>query len=157
MAEGDNSLPDYDFVRLEDTATPAIGIAISGGGVRAAFYGVGALLYLVHSGLNKQVKLISSVSGGSIPNAVIAMNCDFQNEDRDRFDDLMSMMCNRLARKGVFFVTLLMVVLISGILWGVICTAAVWFIFSLVNLHTTAYMAIFLITLLIGAPFQAVS
>jgi NTE family protein len=43
-----------------------LGVALSGGGFRATVYGLGALLYLVDSGLNKQVTSISSVSGGSI-------------------------------------------------------------------------------------------
>src|SRR5689334_7417179 len=50
---------------------PRIGIAVSGGGYRAAAWGLGTLLYLVDAGLNGRVTTISSVSGGSIPNAVL--------------------------------------------------------------------------------------
>ncbi len=48
------------------------GIAISGGGHRATAWGLGGLLYFVESGANKDVKAISSVSGGSLTNAFVA-------------------------------------------------------------------------------------
>jgi hypothetical protein len=50
----------------------SIGIALSGGGHRATLFGLGALLYLVDSGKNKEVTAISSVSGGSLTNAFIS-------------------------------------------------------------------------------------
>jgi predicted acylesterase/phospholipase RssA len=52
-------------------------VALSGGGFRAAAFGLGVLLYLVHSSLNQRVKTISSVSGGSITNGFVAQKCDF--------------------------------------------------------------------------------
>src|SRR5437879_3557270 len=51
----------------------SIGVAISGGGHRATAYGLGVLLYLADSGLNRKVRTITSVSGGSILNAFIAL------------------------------------------------------------------------------------
>lgn len=51
----------------------SIGVAISGGGHRATAYGLGVLLYLVDSRLNQRVGTISSVSGGSILNAFVAL------------------------------------------------------------------------------------
>ena len=50
-----------------------IGVAISGGGHRATAYGLGVLLYLVDAGLNRKVGTITSVSGGSILNAFVAL------------------------------------------------------------------------------------
>src|SRR5262245_33332600 len=50
-----------------------IGIAISGGGHRATAFGLGVLLYLVDSGLNRRVRTITSVSGGSILNGYVAL------------------------------------------------------------------------------------
>jgi hypothetical protein len=55
-------------------------IALSGGGYRASAFGLGALLYLAHSGLNQKVKSIVSVSGGSITNGFVATECDFGSE-----------------------------------------------------------------------------
>ena len=54
-----------------------IEVNLSGGGFRAAAFDLGALLYLVESGLNRKVVFISSVSGGSITNASVAQECDF--------------------------------------------------------------------------------
>src|SRR5688572_7703712 len=53
-------------------------VAISGGGLRAAAFGLGVLLYLADSGLNKRVTTITSVSGGSITNGFVATECDFR-------------------------------------------------------------------------------
>ena len=51
----------------------SIGVALSGGGHRATAFGLGVLLYLVDSGLNRRVRSIASVSGGSILNAFVAL------------------------------------------------------------------------------------
>jgi predicted acylesterase/phospholipase RssA len=50
-----------------------IGVAISGGGYRAAAWGLGALLYLTDAGLHGQIGTVSSVSGGSITNAGLGL------------------------------------------------------------------------------------
>ena len=50
-----------------------IGVAISGGGYRAAAWGLGALLYLTDAGVNRDVVTASSVSGGSITNAGLGL------------------------------------------------------------------------------------
>ncbi len=50
-----------------------IGIALSGGGCRAAVFGLGVLLCLADIGDNRRVSAISSVSGGSILNGFLAL------------------------------------------------------------------------------------
>jgi hypothetical protein len=50
-----------------------IGVAISGGGYRAGAWGLGALIYLADSGLQRTVVTVSSVSGGSITNAGLGL------------------------------------------------------------------------------------
>ena len=50
----------------------SIAVTSSGGGYRAAIFGLGVLLYLVDAGKNREVTSISSVSGGSITNAFVA-------------------------------------------------------------------------------------
>lgn len=49
-----------------------IGLALSGGGFRASFFALGALRYLAEARLLPQVRVISSVSGGSILAGVVA-------------------------------------------------------------------------------------
>lgn len=48
---------------------PKIGLALSGGGFRAAFFHVGVLARLAELGLLRQVEVLSTVSGGSIVGA----------------------------------------------------------------------------------------
>ena len=55
-----------------------VGICLSGGGLRAAFYGLGVLRYLAEAGLLSRLATVSSISGGSIAAAAIA----------DRWDDV---------------------------------------------------------------------
>ena len=50
-----------------------IGVAVSGGGYRAAAWGLGTLLYLTDANLSGSVTTISSVSGGSLTNAGAAL------------------------------------------------------------------------------------
>lgn len=52
---------------------PGTGICLSGGGYRAMLFHVGALWRLYESGMLKDVKRISSVSGGSITAAVLGL------------------------------------------------------------------------------------
>ena len=56
---------------------PELGVALSGGGVRAALFSLGVLIGIVELGQNHRVKHIASVSGGSIVNAAIAQSGDF--------------------------------------------------------------------------------
>jgi NTE family protein len=49
---------------------PKLGLALSGGGFRAAFFHLGVLARLAELGLLRQVEVISTVSGGSIVGAV---------------------------------------------------------------------------------------
>lgn len=53
-----------------------IGLALSGGGYRAAAFHVGTLKALNKLGLLKDIDVISSVSGGSITAAYYALNKD---------------------------------------------------------------------------------
>jgi len=49
-----------------------IGVCLSGGGFRAALYGLGVIRYLAEAGLLPQVRTVSAVSGGSVAAAVLA-------------------------------------------------------------------------------------
>lgn len=51
---------------------PKLGLALSGGGHRATLFTLGALLYLHDSGRNRDVTIITSVSGGSLTNAFLS-------------------------------------------------------------------------------------
>src|SRR5215207_9445548 len=98
MAEGSNSHHPDPGSQRTDRFPWKLEVALSGGGHRAAAYALGALLYLVHANLNKQVRNIASVSGASITNAFVASQCDFQAVKIDEFKIIASKLIQKIAR-----------------------------------------------------------
>ena len=64
-----------------------IGLALSGGGYRAAAYHIGTLRALRKLGILDKVDVISSVSGGSITAAYYALNKDNFDEFEQTFKE----------------------------------------------------------------------
>lgn len=81
----------------------AIGVAISGGGHRAALWGAGVLMFLVDKGLNQHVTTIASVSGGSIVNGVVGLKSDFRRTNGSDFREAIGPMLKHIAHDGLFF------------------------------------------------------
>jgi hypothetical protein len=103
-ARHDDATRDDALHEDEDVpGTDKIGIALSGGGVRAALFSLGVLMYLVKSGLNQRVTTITSVSGGSITNAAIARFGDFSKMSEEEFEPVCRRLAHRLAKQGSFF------------------------------------------------------
>jgi predicted acylesterase/phospholipase RssA len=72
----------------EEKVARKIGLALSGGGHRATIFNLGALLYLVDSGKNRDVQTITSVSGGSITNAYLSLlDKPFNEFDAEKDND----------------------------------------------------------------------
>lgn len=67
-----------------------IGLALSGGGFRATLYHLGLVRFLRDAGILKQVTHITSVSGGSIMAAHLALNWDLYNGPAKDFDQAAS-------------------------------------------------------------------
>jgi NTE family protein len=65
---------------VSDAQRPRIGLCLSGGGFRAALFGLGVLRYLAEADRLRDIVAVSAVSGGSIAAAVLA----------DRWPDLES-------------------------------------------------------------------
>jgi predicted acylesterase/phospholipase RssA len=85
--------------QAEDTR---IAVSLSGGGHRATLYGLGTLMALVDRGLNRRIVQVSSVSGGSILNAVLVhrgVNLDAITSEQ--FDRLAGDVASAIARRGV--------------------------------------------------------
>ena len=59
----------HDPVKSEDLRALSIGIALSGGGYRAAAFHLGALAYLHRIKLLPQLRMLSTVSGGTFTGA----------------------------------------------------------------------------------------
>lgn len=89
--------------RLKPTLPQDIAVSLSGGGHRATLFGLGVLIALVDRGLNKQVKQIASVSGGSITNAFIASHIKYSDENTtsDVFDKVAGRLIKSIVHKGV--------------------------------------------------------
>lgn len=81
----------------------SVGVALSGGGIRAALFSLGVLVGLVETGENRRVTNISSVSGGSIVNAAVAQTCEFASiETTTQFESVAKPIAETLCRRGVF-------------------------------------------------------
>src|SRR4051812_25802363 len=63
-----------------------IGLALSGGGFRATLYHLGLVRFLRDAGILQQVTHITSVSGGSITAAHLALNWELYNGSGKEFD-----------------------------------------------------------------------
>jgi len=79
-----------------------IGVALSGGGHRASAWGTGVLAAVVDAGLGADVVSVSSVSGGSITNGVVAQNLDLRTATSDDFDAAVRSSLVNYARVGLF-------------------------------------------------------
>ena len=98
-----------------------IGVAISGGGHRATLWGLGPLLYLADSGKNAEVSAISSVSGGSITNGVVAHEVDYAQTDGPTFEAKVAPLVRHVSETGLFF-------------WGPATNAYVIALFTLIGI-----------------------
>ena len=70
-----------------ETDSERIGLALSGGGFRATLFHLGVIRYLYDSRLLHRVQTITSVSGGSILAAHLAVNWDKYNGDQKEFEE----------------------------------------------------------------------
>jgi hypothetical protein len=112
----------------------SLGIALSGGGSRAAAFAIGALLYVVDSGLNKFVTAITSVSGGSIPNAAAAHFGDFRTATPEGIRECLIPVAQSLAQ-GI--VPRRVVRLYVGLIYLALTTSALVALFGRSSLRIT--------------------
>src|SRR6516164_6772427 len=71
-------------------STNRIGLALSGGGFRASLYHLGLVRFLRDAGLLSQVSHITSVSGGSVLAAHLALNWSRYNGSPSDFEEAAS-------------------------------------------------------------------
>jgi hypothetical protein len=76
---------------------------LSGGGHRAALWAAGALLGVVDAGAAPNTVSISSVSGGSITNGVVAAGQSFASIDRPTLESELRPAIRQWATDGLFF------------------------------------------------------
>jgi predicted acylesterase/phospholipase RssA len=120
-----------------------VAVALSGGGHRAALFGLGALLYLVDAGKNREVGSIASVSGGSLTNAYIAQSIDYRDPDPARFREQIAPFARQMAQKGTVWppsaLTVAYLLLLVVVALGLI---AVWFLPWPVGLRVLAFLLV---------------
>lgn len=81
-----------------------IGVAMSGGGHRASMWALGAMFYLVDAGKAAELAAISSVSGGSITNGVLAHDiADLPSVNASDFASKVRHLIRNVADVGLFF------------------------------------------------------
>lgn len=85
-------------------AEKGIGLALSGGGFRATLFNLGSLWRLNDAGLLQQLKRVTSVSGGSITNGVLALNWPrlrFDGGVAKNFDEALADPLMRFCAEGI--------------------------------------------------------
>jgi Patatin-like phospholipase len=106
-----------------------IGVALSGGGHRAALFSLGVLLYLADAGKNQSVTSVSSVSGGSLTNGYVAQSVDYAAVSGADFWQLARRPAQTIARRGTLWATPLtwayLALLVASALLAVV---GVWFL-----------------------------
>ncbi len=106
-----------------------IGVALSGGGHRAALFGLGALLYLVDAGKNREVSSIASVSGGSLTTGVVAQSCNFAKTTPDEFSAVARRLASQIVSKGTLWAAPLTWIYLATLLLGAAAAfVEVWFL-----------------------------
>jgi hypothetical protein len=80
-----------------------IAVAVSGGGHRATLFAVGSLLYLVDAGKGPELATVSSVSGGSLANAHLALTCDLTTAEPDQVWREAKSITSQVAGKGTIW------------------------------------------------------
>src|SRR4051795_6022547 len=91
-----------------------IGLALSGGGFRATLYHLGLVRFLRDAGILSQVTHITSVSGGSIMAAHLALNWDRYTGSAKEFEQAAAQLLeftrldirNRIMRRFPLWLTL---------------------------------------------------
>jgi predicted acylesterase/phospholipase RssA len=111
------------------TGTAHIGVALSGGGHRATLFGLGAMAYLLDAGKGPELSTISSISGGSITNGWLGLECDLTTVRADEVDELTHRLAHRIARQGTLWAspyTYLYLVVLAVLLGAAVVACFVW-------------------------------
>lgn len=106
-----------------------ISVSISGGGHRAALFGLGALLYLADAGKNREVSSIASVSGGSLTNGHLAQTLDYATVSADEVSQWAATPAKRFARTGTLWAARITWLYLAALIaFAVAVIAGVWFL-----------------------------
>jgi predicted acylesterase/phospholipase RssA len=97
-------LIDDDPPKVDPSAPePKVAVALSGGGHRACLFALGALLYLIDAGKGPAIASVSSVSGGSIANGVVAQGLDLGSAGPGDLGAIASRAAGQITSRGTLF------------------------------------------------------
>jgi predicted acylesterase/phospholipase RssA len=106
-----------------------IAVALSGGGHRAALFGLGVLLYLVDAGKHRNVNSVASVSGGSLTNGFVAQGVDYSATTPEEFWELARTLTAQIGRRGTLFASPLTWAYLAVLVLAALATfVGVWFL-----------------------------
>lgn len=106
-----------------------IAVALSGGGHRAALFGLGVLLYLVDADKHRSVTSVASVSGGSLTNGYVAQAGDYAGTTTDEFWDVARRLTTQIGRRGTLWASpLTWAYLAVLVLAALAALVGVWFL-----------------------------
>lgn len=106
-----------------------VGVALSGGGHRAALFGLGVLLYLADAQRNRSVTWISSVSGASLTNGYVAQSLDYSAAAPAEVHDVARRLARQLVKGGTLWATpLTWAYLALLVLTALAAIVGVWFL-----------------------------
>src|SRR5687767_7272041 len=95
-----------------------IALCLSGGGHRATVFALGALLYLVDAGLHRRIRLVSSVSGGSLTSGFLAAGKKpLTEQSADEVEDSVAAIARQVTGRPVAFWIALSSVLAVSLIW----------------------------------------
>lgn len=104
-------------------------VALSGGGHRAALFGLGVLLYLVDAEKNRSVTSIASVSGGSLTNGYVAQSVDYSSVSAEDFWKAASGLARTIAKRGTLWATPLTWAYLALLIVSAACViVGIWFL-----------------------------
>lgn len=110
------------------TKNKTIGLCLSGGGHRASIFSLGALLYLVDAGRKDDIKVISSVSGGSLTSAFLAaQSSSLHKMTPDEFEGWAANWAHQIAGRPKWWLAAIIGYLLLALGWLLlVCTALGW-------------------------------
>ena len=131
-----------------------IGLALSGGGYRAAAYHIGTLRALNRLGILEKVDVISSVSGGSITAAYYALHKDnFEEFEKSFTTKLKKGVLDSSILRLVYFGIFLFLLIVATILFLIFCPWC-WGWKILVSMSSWVATIIGLVWLLLKCQFR---
>src|SRR5262245_8972779 len=131
-------------------ADGSIAVAISGGGHRAALFGLGVLMYLVDAEVNSRVSSVASVSGGSLTNGYVAQAVDYGSTTPESFRPVAARVAGQIGRGGTLWATPLTWIYVVTLIALTLAVLVVpWFL----PIHVAIQIVVFVAGLLVVASF----